>query len=234
MINLKAVGLGIALAAVAPSLIAQEIPSAYRFVETRQEAGVFFGRGLTGAGQLGLGPLSGDVLGGRYTLEFGSALGLEANLAVLKSERDVHDIRRDEGDQVIGRADGNVTSLDLRIRLNLTGHRTWRGLQPFILFGGGLAFGTGWDRTPEFEAEIPPMDVYEFGTRFMATVGGGMAFHVSRRLVLRVDGVLALWKVATPDGYLDANREITLDRTLIPDGEWVAVRSLSIGTSWRF
>ena len=61
-----------------------------------------------------------------------------------------------------------------------------------------------------------------------------MAFHVSRRLVLRVDGILALWKVVTPDGYLDATREVPLDLTAIPNDEWVPVRSLSVGTSWRF
>jgi hypothetical protein len=234
MSKLRAPTLALAFFALAAAASAQEVYSPYRFVETRQEAAISVGQAFTSTGQLGIGPRSGDWVAGRYSLEFGGALALESNLGLLMTERDVIDIRRDEGDQVVGRADANVASLDVRLRLNVTGHRTWHGLQPFVVFGGGLAFATGWDRTPELDAEVPPIDVYEFGTRFMANVGGGLNIHLSRRFALRADGVLNLWKIGTPEGYRDATRDVPLDLSMIPDDEWVSVKLLTVGLSWRF
>jgi hypothetical protein len=213
---------------------AQVIPSPYRFVETRQEWGAFVGTASTNTGQLGLGPKSGDLIGGRYVLEFGGSFGLEVSSFLLFSSRDVFDPRRDTGDEVIGQAQIDVGSIDLRLKLNLTGHRTWHRLQPFVVLGPGIAFEALQDRTVETEAGFLEADVYDFGTRFKAIAGGGVNLHISRRLLLRAEGVLNLWKVSTPDGFLDANREIPLDRALIPPDEWVAAKTLSIGLGWRF
>lgn len=221
------------LVAGATSTNAQVIPSPYRFVETRQEWSAFVGTSSTNPGQLGIGPKSGGVLGARYLIEFGSSLGLELGTSLLFSGRDVFDPRRDPGDEIIGEAQIDIGTFDARLRLNLTGHRTWHGIQPFIVFGGGLAFEALKDRTLETAADFLPADVYSFGTRFMATTGGGVYLHLSRRFALRVDGIMNLWKVSTPSGFLDATREIPLDNTLIPPDEWVSHKSLSIGLGWR-
>jgi hypothetical protein len=221
------------LAVGAAQVSAQVIPSPYRFVETRQEWGVFVGTGSANTGQLGIGPKSGTLIGGRYLLEFASAFGLEVSSTLLYSSRDVFDPRRDTGDEIIGEAQIDVATLDLRLKFNLTGHRTWHRLQPFILLGGGLAFEALKDRTVETTAGFLEADVYNFGTRFKATAGGGVSLHLSDRFILRADGLLRLWKVSTPDGFLDASRIIPLDRTLIPPDEWVALKSLSISLGWR-
>ncbi len=210
--------------------VTQDIPSSYTFVETRQEAGIFAGATSLNAGQLGLGPGPSSMVGGRYSLGFGSALALEATATFFSTDRDVIDIRRDAGDRTIGQSSLDILVIEARFRLNLTGHRTWRGLQPYLAFGGGLAFGGSPNRRLENAAEMPEQDRFDFGTKFMATVAGGLNVHVSPRFVLRLDGVLSLWKLNTPAGWLTQTDLLGA----IPRDEWVSVSHVSLGVGWRY
>ncbi len=209
---------------------AQDIPSSYRFVDNSQEGGLFIGTASLNAGQLGLGPKSANVFGGRYSVMFGSAVALEGDATVFKGERDVIDIRRSEDDRVLGQSTIDLVAIDARLRLNLTGHRTWRGLQPFISFGGGMVLGSNLERTLEDEADMPLLDQYDFGSKFFATLSGGTNLHLSSRFMLRLDGVMNLWKISTPSGWLTTDADLGA----IPEDEWVSARNLSIGASWRF
>ena len=209
---------------------AQDIPSSYRFVENSQEGGLFIGTASFNAGQLGLGPKSASVFGGRYSVMFGSAVAFEGDATVFKGERDVIDIRRSEDDRVLGQSTIDLVAIDARFRLNLTGHRTWRGLQPFIAFGGGMVLGSDLERTLEDEADMPLLDQYDFGSKFLATLSGGTNLHLSSRFMLRLDGVMNLWKLSTPRGWFTTDADLGA----IPEDEWVSARNLSIGASWRF
>ena len=209
---------------------AQEIPSSYRFVEHGQEGGLFFGTASLNAGELGLGPKAADVFGGRYSVMFGSSLAFEGDVTVFNGERDVIDIRQSGDDQVLGQSSIDLTVFEARFRLNLTGHRTWRGLQPFVAFGGGMALSSDLDRALEDTAEMPLLDRYDFGSKFIASLSGGVNLHLSPHLMLRLDGVMNLWKISTPSGWLTTDRDLGV----IPEDEWVSARNLSIGASWRF
>ena len=209
---------------------AQNIPSPYRFVEHSQEGGIFFGTASIRPGQLRLGPKSADVIGGRYSLTFGGALAFEAGATMFKGERDVIDIRRSEGEQVLGQSSIDLIAIEARFRLHLTGQRTWRGLQPFLATGGGMALSSNLDRTLEDEADMLATDRFDFGSKFIATLGAGTNIHLSPRLMLRLDGVLNLWKITTPPGWLTTDAELGT----IPEDEWVSARHISLGASWRF
>ena len=69
------------------------------------------------------------------------------------------------------------------------------------------------------------------GTRFAATFGGGTNFHVSDKISLRLDGVMNLWKVATPVGWLTVEANPLGEN---PEDEWVSAKSITLGASWRF
>ncbi len=211
-------------------LAAQEIPSAYHFIEHSQEGGIFMGVTSLNAGQLNLGPKTAEVVGGRYSISLGSALAFEGGATVFRGQRDVIDIRRGEDDQVLGEASIDLIAIEARVRLNLTGHRAWHGLQPFLGVGGGMALSSNLDRALEEAAEMPATDRFDFGSKFIGTLTGGVQFHLSRRLVLRSDAILNLWKISTPTGWLTTEADLGA----IPDDEWVAARSLSVGASWRF
>ncbi|RMH14455.1 MAG: hypothetical protein D6701_11265 [Gemmatimonadetes bacterium] len=224
-----ALGTLLSLAAV-PALAAQTIPSPYRFVETRKEASLLFGVASPDAGQFGLGPSSGQDVTARLGFDVGSALVLELASYYFLGDRDVQDPRRDEGDRAIGTADLDLLGFDGRLRLNLTGHRTWHRLQPSVFVGGGLAFTRNQDLSVDEAAQIPSENRFRFGTKFVASLGAGLAFHASETWVVRGDATLRLWKLNTPSGYQNP----ALGLGAVPRDEWVQAPTLSIGIGRRF
>lgn len=215
----------------ASSAAGQVIPSAYDFIETRQSFGMFVGSTNLDSGQLGLDPSSASTVGARWALDVGGALSLEVNGTIFQAERDVLDPSRPENDRVIGQSDMSIVQFDVRLRLNLTGHRTWHGMQPFVSFGGGIAGEAGVDRTLEDEAMMPQDQRFDFGNRLTTTLGTGVNLRLSERLYLRVDGLFSLWKMATPTGWVTV--EVDPDR-VNPQGEWLAGQNVMIGATWRW
>ena len=209
----------------------QVIPSAYDFIEIKQSVGAFIGTATLDKGQLGLDPGSAFLMGARWAINVGSALSFEVDGTRFSAEREVLDPSRPEDDRVIGQSDMTILLLDARLRLNLTGHRTWHGIQPYVSFGAGLARGSGVDRTLEDSVMMPEDQRLDFGNRFTATLGSGVSVRLSERLYVQADGLFSLWKMGTPSGWLTV--EVDPDRTN-PEGEWLSGKSLSIGLGWRF
>lgn len=209
----------------------QTVPSPYTFIEHSKEWGLFGGTSFVNPGELGLGPQNAPVVGGRFAVAFGGAMGLDVTGTLFLSSRDVLDVTRPVDDRVLGSSDISVAMLDARLRLNLTGQRAWKGLQPFLAFGGGIAASGGTSREVELLNDLPVNQWYSFGTRFAASFGAGANYFISDKISLRLDGFMTLWKIATPIGWL------TVDNNpdgLTPDGEWVSAKSLLLGASWRF
>ena len=209
----------------------QTIPSAYTYIEHSKEWAVFAGKSDINPGQLGLGPQDATTVGGRWAAAFAGALSFEVSATMFMATREVRDVSRPVGDRVLGVSDIDVGLLDLRLRINLTGARAWHGLQPFIEFGGGFAAPLSVDRVLEGLSVMPPEEQFSFGTRFAGTFGGGANYHLSNKISLRLEGVVSLWKVKTPVGWL------TVDNNplgIIVSDEWVSAKSITLGASWRF
>jgi hypothetical protein len=217
--------------AVASSTAAgQNIPSPYTFIERSQEWAVFAGKSSMNPGQLGLGPEDGTVFGGRYAVALSGAMSFDVYGTLFEATRDVLDVSRPVEDRSLGRTDLNVFLVDVRLRLNLTGQRAWHGLQPFIAFGGGLAFPTFTDRALETSPEMPQDQWYEFGTRFAASLAGGVNYHVTNKISLRVEGVMNLWKIATPVGWQTVDADPLGENV---ESEWVSAKTIALGAAWR-
>ena len=220
------------LIAVAHSTAAgQVIPSAYTFVENGQAWEISGGKSDLNPGRLGLGPRDATTFGGRYAVAFGGAMNLDVDGTLFMSMRHVLDVSRPADDRSLGRADINVFLVDARLRLNLTGQRAWHGLQPFVLFGGGVGFAPSMDRGLEVATTMAADEWYDFGTRFAGTLGGGTSFHISNKISLRLDGVLNLWKILTPLGWRTVENDPLLEN---PEGEWVSAKTIRLGAAWRF
>ncbi len=209
----------------------QTISSPYSFIEHSQAWALFAGKANLNPGQLGLGPQDGSVGGGRYTAAFGGTMSLDVDGTVFLSSRDVLDASSPVDDRFLGTTDFNFALFDVKLRLNLTGQRTWHGLQPFVSFGVGLALPVFTDRTLELDTDMPRDEWYEFGTRFAGTFGGGVNYYVSDRLSVRLDGIMALFKIATPLGWRTTANDPLGEN---PDGEWVSSTSFRLGAAWRF
>lgn len=216
------------LCSAARPLAGQSIPSPYRFWETRQEAGPFAGWIAPGAGRFGYGPAAGPMVGVRYGLDFPGPISVEGVVNWIPTTRGVVDPRRQEGQRVIGSADANLLGADLRLKLSITGQRTWHGLNPFALAGLGLM----WDLAPASpdEADLEATDKFQFGTAFVGQLGGGLRVFFTDHWIARTDALLHVWKLDAPAGFRDSARGFAN----IGPSEWVNASSISLGVGYRF
>ncbi len=210
------------------SLAGQTVPSVYQIIETRQEAGAFIGTLATGSGRFGFGPKGGLLIGGRYAIEISGPFSMEGVVGYSPGTRDLIDPSRAQGNRVVGEVDALLTTVDLRLKFSLTGDRTWHGLSPFIVAGGGMAF----DLAGEDEAEeiLLQDDRFKFGTSFMGVLGSGIRYFPSERFMIRSDMGLTLWQIETPRGYESPERPFeNVDKS-----EWTSGIYITLGAAWRF
>ena len=207
---------------------AQTIPSAFTFIERKQEAGVFAGYRTVETGRFHLGPSGGVLFGGRYGLDLSGPLSLEGVVGFMSGERDVVNPARVVGDQVVGQADVLLTTIDGRLRFSVVGNRAWHGLSPFLTFGGGLAFDIAEE--PAIEEDLEPADVFDFGSSFFGTLGAGTRWFLTERFALRGDGVFSLWRIDTPPGFSDPDRGFEN----VAESEWLSGLSFSVSLLYRW
>lgn len=212
----------------ARSAAAQSIPSPYRFWETRQEAGAFAGGIATGSGRFGYGPKTGPMVGVRYGLDFPGPLSIEGVVNWIPTTRDVVDPRRQEGERVIGSGDAELLGVDARLKLSLTGQRTWHGLNPFVLAGVGLMWDLA-EGAPD-EDDLEETDRFELGTAFVGQLGGGLRWFLNDQWIARADALLHVYKLDAPVGFRDPERGFGS----VGVSEWVNASSIALGVAYRF
>jgi len=207
---------------------AQSIPSPYRFIEARQEAGFFAGWVDQDPGQVGVGPGAGPIYGAKYSIELAGPMSLEGVAAANPTTREVLDPRRLEGNRLIGEEDALLLSADARFKLALNGRRTWYGIGPYLMAGGGAIFdaaGAG-----EVDGELLSDDRFGFRTSFLGLLGAGVRILPGDRLQFRVDADSRFYKLTTPRGWGDS----ALELGDIPPDEWVRGTVLTFGAALRF
>lgn len=218
----------VALALPPSTADGQEIPSSYSFIEERQEAGVFFGYMDANAGRFGYGPSGGAWYGARYALQLSGPMALEGVAGLVRGTRDIVNPARAEGDRVIGEGDVVLTTLDARLRFSPTGDRAWNGFSPFVTLGAGVAFDVA--DAPSESANLEDRDVFEFGTTFFGSLGVGTRWFVTDRFGLRADGTFSLWRLSTPPGFSDSDR----DFGSVDDTEWVRGLGVTVSLLYRW
>lgn len=218
----------LAAAPAAQPLAAQSIPSPYRFIEERQEVGVFAGLFHGDAGEYGFGPGPGPAAGIRYGIELTGPLGLEGLTTFVPTTRDVINPGRPEGDRKVEEAEVALVLFEARLRFALTGRRTWHGFQPYAFIGAGLGFDAQGAQSEDLV--LAEDDRFDFGTRFQASGGGGIRFMLGRRWVLRADAALLLYELDTPSGFFDEDRDLGV----VPESEWVNSTTVTLGLAFRF
>lgn len=211
-----------------PPTTAQEVPSPYRFVERGQTANAFVGFYNPGRGRFGFGPGSGTLYGVRYSVELSGPIALETVGSYLSGTRHVVDPSRPEGSRIIGDASSDLLFIEARLRMSLTGRRTWHSITPYVFAGAGLGFGMF--SLAELDTQLAADDRFDYGTGFSTTIGGGIRYFLGERWALRADSFLGLYKIAVPGGYRDPERGFDA----VPRSEWVSGTGLSLGLCWLF
>jgi len=206
----------------------QTIPSPFRFIDQSQEVGMFAGYLSPGTGRFGFGPKPGPAWGARYSVNVGGPFGLEGTVTHSPTTRDIIDPGRVEGDRVVGDMPSQLVMIDGRLRFTLTGDRTWHDLAPFLMTGGGVVFDVSNDNSDQ--EVLLEGDRFSMGTSFVGLLGGGIRWFPTDRFLIRGDLSLFLWRLKTPRGYSDPEREFVG----VSEKEWVSGPSFSLGVSFRF
>jgi hypothetical protein len=209
-------------------LPAQTIPSPFRFIESRQEGGLFGGYISPGTGRFGFGPGPGPAWGARYGVNVSGPFGLEAVVTHSPTHRDIIDPGRVEGDRVVGEIPSDLVMIDGRLRFSLTGDRTWHLLSPFLAIGGGLVFDAARDNSDD--ELLLADDRFNLGTSFVGILAGGLRWFPGERFLVRGDFSLTIWQLKTPRGYSDPERAFTG----VDEKEWVSGPSFTLGLGFRF
>ena len=177
-------------------------------------------------GSLGVGLSSGPTGGIRYEVPFG-AVGASLGLAYGRTTTFVVDPRKDTLSRKSGPFDNAVVVADAGLQLVLTGRKTWHGFAPYLGGALGVAVGSRVQRDTSG---------YEFGTKITLAPNAGLRWHPTRRISLRGDVRLVLWKLKYPVQYkvppaVDQPPVLSASAALT---EWTAHPWATFGVGWIF
>jgi opacity protein-like surface antigen len=211
---------------------AQRIDSPYRFMDTNQFVGVWGGQLQASEGRLDMGPQPAPIFGANWAIRLSNAFAIGADVAFSPSTRTVRDTTHtvtgaDTVFDAIGEADINLIIGMANVRLNLTGARTWNRLQPYIMFGGGVAIDASG--APILDQDLEPNVPFDFGTSFAGQFGGGVEWFPTGRVSVRLDARNMLWKLSVPDAFRLTEVGRTLRRS-----QWEQNFVAAAGLSFHF
>ena len=186
-------------------------------------AGYFNGNG----GAIGVAPHQGEVLGFRYDFLGANTMTLGLSASYGRLQRDIVDAYKPIQTGRSGPVDQSVLFTELIFQFNLTGGKTWHGLDPYVSAGMGLAI-----------VSPTPADTsgFKFRTKATLTPGIGARYFLNDRLFLRVEARTTFWQISYPAAY---RASPALDPTKPPAitggaKEWVTNGWYQIGLSYAF
>jgi hypothetical protein len=198
----------------------RDIPKGAAWVAT-------FGYLSGGRGSVDVGPSDGMTAGLRYEVPLG-AIGASLGVAYARTTSFVMDASTttDSLSRRSGPYDAGVVLVDAGLQLALAGRKSWRGLAPYI--GGALGVAVGQRIAKDSSG-------YKFGTKITLAPNAGFRWYPARRLSLRGDFRLELWKLSYPLSYKQQNfqgsRILDVNASL---SEWTAHPWGTIGLGWIF
>jgi len=219
-----------AVALLAPALAAAQVGhtprrSPYRDLEHRQELTFFGGQFQPRRDPAGVAPRSGAMVGAHYEFRMAGPAYFTANTTLILSERTVIDPNKLLVERVLGTQGMNLVLTDVGFALNLTGHKSWRGLIPSL--GGGIGIGAGFDQ--------PDTGQFKFGYPFLVALRPSLKFAPRGRWQGRIDATNYLYRIRYPDTYFVKS---TADPTVLDptSGRNVWTRNLGItaGLTYTF
>jgi hypothetical protein len=177
-------------------------------------------------GRAGVGISNGPTGGLRYERWLGGAIGASFGLAYAQTTRFVVDPSKDSLTRTTGPHNTDVILADVGLQLVLTGRKTWRGFAPYLGGAVGMAFGG---------SSPPDPSGYQFGNKVTLAPEAGLRWYPTRRLSVRTDFRLVLWRLQYPLSYGVPGPDGS--RVLPPDArptEWTAHPWITIGLGWTF
>lgn len=224
-------GLMTVLPSLRPCVAAQvgHDPARSPYVDLRRTKGPIFLTGWLGGqhGRVQVGHANGLTYTAGFELPVSGPLSVVSTVSWARTERFVVNPFRDDSVRTTGPVDDDLILVDLGLRFNLTGGKTWHGLLLYVSGSTGIAFGNG---------SPPDSGSYRFSKKMTFTPGAGLRFYASRKLSVLVDGRMVAWRLSYPPDYFRVASAdgIPVLNTGDPDVEWTVHPWISIGLGWNF
>lgn len=214
----------------------ERIDTPYRWIERSFRVGFVGGYLDASRTRLDLGPGNSPVAGLRSRVRVSSPISLEFGALVGDSDRPVVDPRLEAGPAPVDTASSTWLLTEAAMQFALTGARTWHGLHPYVLIGGGFLFGVSEDVSPVFDE--PDLQDFRHDIEIMPVVkaGVGTEWLVNERWGISFELRDHLWRITTPEGFFEPEvleRIETLDLAAPEDTDWTHNLEFSVGV-WRY
>lgn len=222
--------------AIAPPAGAQEasIDSPFRWIPHGLRVGVTGGYLNTSRGSLPFGPGPTGFVGARFRARVSSPLSIELGVGLGNSSRFVLDPRLETGPAPVDTVSSTWLSTLAAIQVALTGARTWQGIQPYLLLGGGFVSGLDEERSEVFADTALADFRYKIGTAPVFQGGLGTELRPSSRVGLGFEVRNHLFRLKAPDGFFRAEVLQAIEDAGAPapeDTQWPSHLELSV-TLW--
>jgi hypothetical protein len=184
----------------------------------------FFGGQFSGERDpVGVAPTDGPMAGVRWQMHMTGPIYFGLRLAGASVDRRVIDPAKRLDERELGTEKVPMAFADMALELSLTGHKTWRGLAPFI--NGGLGVVADLRGANDIGS-------YRFGVPFTMTLGTGVSWTPAKNWSLRLDWSHYLYRIQYPTTYY---LKTTEDPAVLPAGAarsfWRRNPALLIGVS---
>ncbi len=215
-----------------------EIDTPYRWIQRSFRVGAFGGWVSADRGVSELGPGSTVIAGARTRARISSPISLEASVGYGSSDRFVVDPRLPGGPATVDTVSSRWLLAEAAMQFAVTGARTWHGIQPYVLVGGGLLIGVDEPRSPRLPTPDPgdPPVRAEIGVAPVVQAGVGVEWKLSERIGIGFEVRDHLWRVSTPDGFFEQevlDRIEDLDLEAPQDTDWTHNLGLTVSV-WRY
>lgn len=213
------------------------IDTPYRWIDGSFRVAPYAAELRTGRGDVGLGPASTRLYGARARVRLTGPLSLEGNLGYASSERSVIDPRPAGGPTAVDTVPFRWVVGEGVVQLALTGQRTWHGIQPYVLIGGGMVLGVD---EPGSEALADSADAdfrFELNAAPTAVAGAGAEWRVSETLGIGFEMRDHLWRLTTPDGFFREDVLRSIDESDAPapqETQWTHNLEFGLGIWYYF
>ncbi len=184
------------------------IDTPYRWLDGSFRIAPYAARLETGRGDLELGPESTQLFGARTRVRLTGPISLEGNLGYASSRRSVIDPRLSGGPAAVDSVPFRWIVAEGVAQIALTGQRTWYGIQPYVLVGGGMVLAVDEPGSQALSDSADAAFRFEMNAAPTAVAGAGFEWRISETVGVGFEFRDHLWRLKPPDGFF---REDVLD-----------------------
>ena len=179
-----------------------EINSPFRWREKGFRVGLFGGQHSANRGSLEFGQGPAPAAGAKMRARVSSPLSLEIGAIFAPAERWVLNPIAESGPIIMDTVSANWLRADFGAQIGLPGARTWNGIHPYALIGGGLVFGIMEGASPAMAPQEMETFRYDISTAPHIYVGFGFEVFPSEKIGIGFEVRDYLIRLSAPDGFL--------------------------------